>query len=205
MFRITVGILMIMMITTACAPKNQPDTSSERSIYQGGNERTEFYDSNFGDPSHNGNGPNNKVGYVRYSADNFQNTTNNNGTNNPQGIAYIDRTILAEHIASLVTQLPRVKEATVLVTDDYVFIGVDTPKGKKLDQSTVREARRTAMSATPRFYKIYVTEDSNLRKRIDQLGGQLQNGNNTDGVSVDRNLERLLRDLGDKTPPVKAP
>ncbi len=198
MFRITVGFLMIIMITSACALKNQPDTSSERSIYQGGNKRTEFYDSNFGDPSRISNGPNNTVGYVRYSKDNFQNTTN-------KETAYIDRTILAEHIASLVSQLPRVKEATVLVTDDHVFIGIDEENGKRLDTSTVNQARRTAMSATPRFYKIHITEDSTLRKRIDQLGGQLQKGNNTDHDSVNRNLERLLRDLGDPTPPAKAP
>lgn len=197
MMRIVLGLVMFLLVISACTPgQTQPDTSSERSLYQGRNDRDGFTDTNFGDPSRTNGGPNNTIGYVRHNARNIRETNNNDRAN-----AYIDRTILAQHIASLVTQLPGVNDATVLVTDDHVFIGLDEPKGKALDPDTVKEARRTAMSATPRYYRIHVTRDSNLRNRIDRIGVQMQNGRNTDGVSVNRNLEKLLRDLGDTSPP----
>ena len=56
---------------------------------------------------------------------------------------FVDRPLLARHIAEMVTNLPNVKDATALVTDDRVFIGVNTKNGK-VDPKTVKEAKRTA-------------------------------------------------------------
>lgn len=61
---------------------------------------------------------------------------------------FVDRPLLARHIAEMVTNLPNVKDATALVTDDRVFIGVNTKNGK-VDPKTVKEAKRTAESLTP--------------------------------------------------------
>lgn len=135
----------------------------------------------------------NEIGYFKYIPENYTSNEANAGD-----AVYIDRPLLAKQIAQMVTVLPNVKDSTALVTDDHVFIGVTTRNGK-IDSKTAKEAKRTAESLTPRYFKIHVTSDQKLNDEIKRIGMRISGNNDVEGVRGD--LENLLRKMGDDTPP----
>ncbi len=144
---------------------------------------------------HAASGGQNEIGYFRYNPANYRDKV---GTDPTTHKVYVDRPILAKYIAQLVTVLPNVKDATALVTDDHVFIGVRTKNGKP-DAKVRKEAKRTAEAVTPRYYKVHVTDSEELEKRINAIGMRMRTNHDVEGVKGD--LEQLLRQMGDDTPP----
>jgi hypothetical protein len=141
-------------------------------------------------------GGQNEIGYFRYNPADYRSALGSRQTPGPN--VFIDRPLLAQNIAYLVTILPNVKEATALVTDDHIFVGV-RPKNGTLDAKTQKEAQRTAESVTPRYYQVHVTSDQKLQSEIDSVGMRMRDSSNVEGVRGD--LEQLLRNMGDETPP----
>lgn len=133
----------------------------------------------------------NEIGYFRYDPIHYQNP--------PQSAHYsFDRPVLAKQIASLVAVLPNVKNSTVLVTDDHVFVGILTKNGKR-NAKTVQEAKRTAESLTPRYFQVHVTDRKELESAINQLGLRMQGNGDIEGNTD--SLNELLKRMGDETPP----
>lgn len=165
----------------------QDEDAKTRYGYENRNQNVEQEDRFLGEGQ-------NEIGYFRYNPVNYkgkQNFTNDTDV-------FIDRPILAKHIASLVTVLPNVKESTVFVTDDHVFVGIMPKKGKK-DAKMEKEAKRTAESLTPRYFKVHVTDSDKLENAINDLGLRMQNNGDVDGSK--RSLNELLKRMGDDTPP----
>jgi len=193
---------LLALILSACSPDNQQGGGREgvqtnyEPMYRDHDNDTRIgyvrNDQINGDEAARGGGQN-EIGYFRYRPENYANEGRAAGPD-----VFIDRTLLARHIAQLVTVLPNVQEATALVTDDHVFVGVAT-KNKKLDPKTVKEARRTAESVTPRYYRIHVTTDKNLNSQIQSVGMRMAGNSDVQGVRGD--LEQLIREMGDETPP----
>ncbi|SHE77688.1 Sporulation lipoprotein YhcN/YlaJ (Spore_YhcN_YlaJ) [Seinonella peptonophila] len=136
----------------------------------------------------------NEIGYYHVNPVNYD--------HNSTAEVYMDRSLLAKHIAQLVTRLPHVKTATTLVTDDHVFIGLQyrspqvSASGKK---KAVYEARRVAQSVTPRYFKVHVTDRQKLEQQINRVGMRMQRNGDIEGIHGD--LNQLLRQMGDSTPP----
>lgn len=199
------GILgmCLFLLLSACANQREPlegkkeINRNEGSLYQDDVTRTRFgYDNRDPNPDKEDrflSRGQNEVGYFRYNPAYYK--------SNPSSFAdtgvRIDRPALAKHIASLVAVLPNVKEATVLVTDDHVFVGI-IPK-KERNQKTVKEAKRTAESVTPRYFRIHVTDSKSLQSAINDLGLRLQRSGDVDGTR--KSLNELLKKMGDQTPP----
>lgn len=202
MQRLLIGFLCFFFFLTACnsdqeeaGGKKELDRN-ENSMYQDDLTKTRYgYDTR--DPNREkedrflGQGQN-EIGYFRYDPSYYKNSQS--GTADP-GIR-IDRPTLAKYIAGLVADLPNVKESTVLVTDDHVFVGI-VPKKK--NQKTVQEAKRTAESVTPRYFRIHVTDSKSLQSSINELGLRMQKNGDVDGVR--NSLNQLLKKMGDETPP----
>ncbi|MBD1370867.1 YhcN/YlaJ family sporulation lipoprotein [Hazenella sp. IB182357] len=193
-------LLIITMI--ACSPNtdsnmNQANSNDNvQSLYHDDQapsrfNRTSNHDQMNGQENVNGSGQN-QIGYFHYSP-----------TNEVKGEAVapkitIDRPLLARQIAQLITVHPDVKEATTLVTDDHVFIGIQ-PRNAQVATNATKEAIRTAESLTPRFYKINCTSDKELQSQIDSVGMRMRGSADVEGVRGD--LEQLLREMGDESPP----
>lgn len=206
MQRLLTGVLCVCLffLVSACnsdreeaGGKKEMDRN-EGSMYQDDTAKTRFgYDTR--DPNRDkedrflGQGQN-EVGYFRYNPEHYK---GNQSLAADPGIR-VDRPTLAKHIASLVAVLPNVKESTVLVTDDHVFVGIIPKKGQQ-DQKTVKEAKRTAESVTPRYFRIHVTDSENLQSSINELGLRMQRSGDVDGTR--NSLNQLLRKMGDDTPP----
>ncbi|MBA4542121.1 YhcN/YlaJ family sporulation lipoprotein [Thermoactinomyces daqus] len=138
-------------------------------------------------------GGQNEIGYFKYTPENYHQNGRAAGPD-----VFVDRPLLAKHIAQMVTVLPNVKEATALVTDDHVFLGIKTKNGR-MDPKTVKEAKRTAESITPRYFKVHVTENRTLESQINSIGMRMTSDYDVEGIRGD--LEQLLREMGDTTPP----
>lgn len=194
---------LLALSVYGCAPNNDEgeqgmeNQGKQEPLYREQNNDSRFKtvqnDTINGDEKARGGGQN-EIGYFKYIPENY---ANKNGTNTGDNV-FIDRPLLARQIAQMVTVLPNVKDGTALVTDDHVFIGVTTKNGK-IDKKTAKEAKRTAESLTPRYFKIHVTSDKKLNNDIKSIGMRMSTNNDLEGVRGD--LEDLLRKMGDDTPP----
>lgn len=101
---------------------------------------------------------------------------------------YVDRNVLARAISTVVTSIPGVEKANVLVTDEDIFVGVPGVTNK----STLNKAKLSAWSMSPRYYKVYVTGDTNVinqvGKLVNQAGSKNLNQNQLDQILSNENL-----------------
>lgn len=205
------GLLTFSLVSTACTTAERPDDVNNRqnnALYQeeNGYYGNRFISSGSGTINNDDLGPRNdptqglrgqnEIGFVRFNrADDFPNRGDQ--TQGPE--LYVDRHALAHHIGSLVTAHPDIRDSLVLVTDDHVFVGVDDVGGKKLDKQTIDRVRRTALSVTPRYYDVHVTNDRDMLRRITDIGHRMTRTGNRGDYRED--ISKLLREMGDDTPP----
>ncbi|MEK4028305.1 MULTISPECIES: YhcN/YlaJ family sporulation lipoprotein [Bacillaceae] len=104
-------------------------------------------------------------GYVRHQK----------GTVQGQTVSYrnmhvLDRERAADTIGRLSLDLPKVNDASVLVTDQEVLVAYDTNAKEDKDRREVAEqVKRTALSVVPRWYHVYLTDDTDLRRDIENI------------------------------------
>src|SRR5699024_2855879 len=67
---------------------------------------------------------------------------------------------MADTISRLTVRLPKVYDASVLVTRQEVLIGYKTDTKKRNESAD--QVKKTAMSVVPRYYHIYVTDSPNI-------------------------------------------
>lgn len=143
----------------------------------------------------------------RYQTNNYGYATYTKRDMNAQQAStfYVDRNVLARAVSTVVTSIPGVEKANVLVTDEDIFVGLPGVKNK----STLNKAKLSAWSISPRYYKIYVTGDhkviNQVNKLVNQTGSKnlnleqfdqiLSNGNLTDmtGTNVTDNGQNITR------------
>lgn len=167
-------IVCLFTTTVGCADITKNKSTENHSLYRENHARGQ-----------------NEIGFFRYDPQDYKEKS-------PEPAIIIDRSLLAKHIASLVGILPNVAGVTTLVTDDHVFIGIkerDARKGK----NTLKEVARTAESVTPRYFKIHVTDKKSLEEKVNAVGIRMRGNHDVEGVKGD--LEQLLREMGDETPP----
>lgn len=187
MKRLLMVALAGLWMLTSCTPAARPDDGYDESLYRQPDGAMEYVRN---DRGHRQGKPFSMLGYSRQNGNEMYNATDGGSVPGPD--VYIDRNVLARHIAFLTTKLPQVDDAAVLVTDDQVFIGVSGSEGTP-DEDTLYETKRTALSLTPRYFKIHVTGDP-------QLKGQIMNMGNHAGITrggVNRQeMEQLLERMG---------
>jgi hypothetical protein len=88
----------------------------------------------------------------------------------------IDREQLANIISKFSVNLPNVNDAATLVTDQEVLIAYDTDSKKR--KLTADQVKKTALSVVPRYYHVYVTDDTSLMNDIESLASLDSNSRN---------------------------
>ncbi|WP_309866087.1 YhcN/YlaJ family sporulation lipoprotein [Desmospora profundinema] len=188
MKRLIVILFVCLWMTTSCAPAARPDNGYNESLYREPEGAMEYVrdDRRFRGAQFD------MIGYSRQTGNEMYNATDGGAVPGPD--VYIDRNVLARHIAFLTTKLPQIDDAAVLVTDDQVLIGVTGREGKP-DEDTLYEAKRTALSLTPRYFKIHVTGDPEARSQIMNIGSQAGTARATlNGQEMEELLERMGAD-----------
>jgi ribosomal protein S17E len=81
--------------------------------------------------------------------------------------AAIDREQVANIISQLSTDIPNVDDVATLVTDQEVLVSYDTDSKDR--NQTADQIKRTAMSVVPRYYHVYVSDNTKLMRDVENL------------------------------------
>ena len=87
------------------------------------------------------------------------------GNNINKQVTSLDREQLAKVIANIIVQLPNVNDASVLVTDEEVLVVYDTDSTNRKETAT--QVKRSALSAVPRYYHVYVSDNTALAQNLE--------------------------------------
>ncbi|KAA9019973.1 YhcN/YlaJ family sporulation lipoprotein [Niallia endozanthoxylica] len=175
--------LCSLTFMTAC----QKDAASEDIYKDSGNtinvndDRRELY------KEHNNGNKSENFGYVRHQKSPVlgENMSDNHYTE-------IDREKVADTISKYCTDLPNVQDTATLVTDEEVLIlyATDT-KDRNL---TADQVKKTGMSVVPRWYRVYVSDNFNLRKTMESYAYL-----DSTSTNAETGIDKLIKEM------VKAP
>lgn len=150
-------IILSFFALTAC----QNDTAKEGLYQESGNtinvnnQRADIY-------NHEHDNMAEDFGYVRHQKSPIlgKNVANNN-------YAAMDREKVADLISKNCTSLPNVNDVSTLVTSKEVLIVYDTDtKDRNL---TADQVKKTAMSVVPRWFHVYVSDNTTLQKNVENF------------------------------------
>ncbi|GAA0430818.1 MAG: YhcN/YlaJ family sporulation lipoprotein [Bacillota bacterium] len=128
-------------------------------------------------------GADDKLGYVRYTKEQMENNTEKNHS------VSIDRTEMANMITRIMLRGDAFDEVATLVTDEEVLIAYQ--KSGRYDQDrTADMAKRTAMSVMPRYFKVYVSDNTSLINDIHSL----HNLSTTEG-DYDNTIQSIIKEM----------
>ncbi len=125
-----------------------------------------------------------KMGYVQTNRQQLHTASANH--------VYVDRDALAQAVGNVTASCPGVQRSTVLVTDEEIFVGLNTQGG---DARTAKhQAKMNAMSVSPRYYKVYVTDNHNDIQEISRVASRSSNVHSArteDTASIDALIKRM--------------
>ncbi|MEC2159015.1 YhcN/YlaJ family sporulation lipoprotein [Virgibacillus halodenitrificans] len=127
---------------------------------------------------------NDRLGYVRYTKDQLENSDEINHT------AKMDRTEMANMITKMILRSDNFNEVATLVTDKEVLIAYELkPEAQKEYASDI--AKKTAMSVMPRYFEIYVSDNENLIQDIHSL----HNSNSSERNDFDNTIDTIIKEM----------
>jgi hypothetical protein len=102
----------------------------------------------------------------------------------------LNREVVADLISKISTQLPNVNEAATLVTDEEVLVVYDTDSKNRFE--TADQVKKSALSAVPRWYHVYVSDNPVLIKDIERFGLLDTNARDVDQI-LESTISRMLK------------
>lgn len=108
--------------------------------------------------NHNEKENSSKYGYVRHRKQELGQTEAKAQS------ASIDREKVADMIGEYCMVIPNVDDVSTLVTDEEVLIVYDTDSTNR--NETADQVKRMAMSVVPRWYHVYVSDNTGLRSNL---------------------------------------
>jgi hypothetical protein len=124
-------------------------------------------------------------GYVRH-----QKSPVPGDMNNYANMPTLNRERVADLISKLCTQLPNVNDVATLVTDEEVLIAYDTDTKNRFE--TADQVKKTALSAVPRYYHVYVADNPRMIKEIERYGRLDANSRDIDQI-IDTTIKEMLK------------
>lgn len=181
---LTAGIFGLVVLS-GCA--NNVAEQGRQGIYQeSGNtinvndQRAELY--NEGNVKHLRN-KSEDFGYVRHTRNPVMGTNSSN-----DHYSAIDREQLANIISKLSTDIPNVDDVSTLVTDEEVLVVYKT--NTKDRNETADQVKKVAMSVIPRFYHVYVSDDTKLRQNVENFATL-----DSDSKNIDSLIDGLIKQM----------
>jgi hypothetical protein len=178
------GILGIVTVT-GCA--NNLADQGNRDLYKtSGNtinvndQRAELYNEGNNQELRN---KSEDFGYVRHQRNPVMGTNSSN-----DHYAAIDREQLANMISQYSTDVPNVDDVSTLVTDEEVLIVYKTDSKDRFE--TADQVKKMGMSVVPRFYHVYVSDDTNLRRNVENFATL-----DSDSKKVESMIDGLIKQM----------
>ncbi|MFC4617212.1 YhcN/YlaJ family sporulation lipoprotein [Camelliibacillus cellulosilyticus] len=104
---------------------------------------------------------------------------------------------IANRLAELATQVPKVKHATAVVAGKYAVVGIDIDKDlNRHDVGLVKHSVVQAMSKDPYGAKAVVTSDPDILQRLKNIDQQIDYGHPASGFAEELAaiVERIIPD-----------
>ncbi|MBO8163370.1 MAG: YhcN/YlaJ family sporulation lipoprotein [Brevibacillus sp.] len=130
-----------------------------------------------------------RMGFVKVDRNMLQDGTMNN--------IYLDRDALAQIVGNVTASVPGVNTSTVLVTDEEIFVGLDLANRKQAD-SIKKKAKMNAWSVSPRWFKVYVTDNRQTIADLSRIASRTADVNAA-GYHDDTRIDNLIRRFGGVT------
>lgn len=181
------AVALSVMILGACAA-NERETAENDAVYQeSGNTLNRDNRHDLYNPSNN----NNNFGFVREVKSPVPGETANFNRNDT-----IDREKIASMISKMTIDLPNVLDSSVVVTDEEVLIAYKLSEtDKKSRFETADQVKRTAMSAVPRWYHVYVTDAPALRQYVENIASM-----NPNSANIEKTIRQTVRMMKESSP-----
>lgn len=166
--------LCVLFFTSACSDYTNDATDHGSALDPVKNQQAPPIDHDLND----------KLGYVHYTR------TELDTDPDPRGPALtIDRNAMANMITKTIMKNNKFEEVATLVTDQEVLIAYQ--KSDDMDSSQAAEiAKRSAMSITPRYFDVYVSDNELLIKDIHSLHKA-----STKNKKYDNTIDRIIHEM----------
>lgn len=100
----------------------------------------------------------------------------------------LDREKLADAISKLCTDIPNVNDVSTLVADEEVLVIYDADtKDRNL---TADQVKKTAMSLVPRWYHVYVSDNTQLRELAESYAYL-----DSDSENAENGIEHIIKEM----------
>lgn len=183
MIKIKLAISVVCLsLLNACQYGAEEDTSF---LHESGNtinvqDRTDLYNEEGLPNGNNGNTAN--FGYVRHQKSGI-----------PMDVTFsptpgLNREQTANTISSLIVQLPNVNDVATLVTDEEVLVAYETDSNNRFE--TADQVKKTALSAVPRYYHVYVSDKTNMIQQIEAFSPL-----DSTSRDIDEILSKTIREM----------
>ncbi|MFS0647031.1 YhcN/YlaJ family sporulation lipoprotein [Siminovitchia sp. 179-K 8D1 HS] len=168
-----ISALAISGILLSACGVNDRQAAENNTVYKKSGNTVNRTDRN---DLYNGSNDNQNFGFVRQ----VKSPVPGESTNiNPGDI--VSREQLANQISKLTVGLPQVNDNSVVVTDKEVLIAYQADAADERSRAEVAEqVKKTAESAVPQWFGIYVTDDPALRQYVENIASMTPNRGNTD-------------------------
>lgn len=177
---ITVSVLGLVALS-ACQNNSATEGPYEKSgiTTNVNNQRADIYNRN------NGNNKSENFGYVRHQKSPVMG----------ENVAYrqydaLDREQIANTISKLCTNIPHVDDISTLVTDEEVLIVYHTDSNNRLE--TADQVKKSAMSVVPRWYNVFVSDNTNLRANVESYATVDSNSRNA-RIGIDKLIKEMKK------------
>jgi hypothetical protein len=178
---LTIGLTSLFVISGCSTNDNDRATTKSNVVDPiGVHSPAKYYDEDYQNPNNHSD----DFGFTRV------NKTTVNGKNVNNQVASINREQLAKVISNLIVQLPTINDVSVLVTDEEVLVVYDTDSNNR--DKTANQVKRTAMSAVPRFFHVYISDNKALRQNIENYA-PLQSDNRGIHYSIQKTVKEMLK------------
>lgn len=132
------------------------------------------------------NDGNTDYGFVRHQKSPIANDRKNYYLN--ESMPRVDREKIADMISKMALLLPDVNDVGTLVTDEEVLVAYETDSTNRF--ATADQVKRTAISVVPRYYHVYVSDNSQMIDEIQKYG--LLDSNSRD---IDQILKTTVKEM----------
>jgi ribosomal protein S17E len=176
--------LSLLIATTGCSKD-----SANRDVYEESgntinvnNKRNELYREG---GSRNVRNMSNDYGFVRH-----QKSPVEGDQGGAEHYATIDREKVANIISELSTDIPNVNDVATLVTDQEVLIAYTSDTKDR--NNTADQVKKTAMSVVPGYYHVYVSDNKNHMRDVENLANY-----NTTSKNARNSVNHLIKLMKD--------
>ncbi|MED4402981.1 YhcN/YlaJ family sporulation lipoprotein [Metabacillus fastidiosus] len=171
--------IITLSLLTACQYGAEEDIYKESGNTINVQNRHELYSKN-----DNLNDKKDDFGYVRHQKSGVPQD------NTFAKVHTINREQLANTISSICVQMPGINDVATLVTDDEVLVGYQT--NAKDRNAVADQVKRSAASAVPRYYKVYVSDNKAMMEQIESFSPLSSTSRNVDEI-LNKTIREMLK------------